>query len=123
MNYYDKYLKYKKKYLELDKIHNENQSGGYAYSRVYVLNKLSKVIEQIPFDKFDSKIHVIIHDYDLEKLSKKNDTKIRNFISKQPNYKKKFYHVSTNTFQNMDMEHRNYQQVNNIVLFFHHLLF
>jgi hypothetical protein len=90
---YQKYIKYKQKYLQLKNI----QAGG-KYSMIYVFNKLKNIIEKIPYDDFNEIIHVFIDDKQLESLAKKNHNKIKNIIKSQPNYKKKFYHVSISEF-------------------------
>jgi hypothetical protein len=95
-DYYKKYLKYKTKYLNLK---NGYQLGGaYNYSNIYVFNKLNQIIEEISYDKYDKKIHIIMDDKQLIKLSKMNDKKIKNTIQSQPKYKSKFFHVSTKEF-------------------------
>jgi hypothetical protein len=95
-DYYKKYLKYKTKYLNLK---NGYQLGGaHNYSNIYVFNKLNQIIEEISYDKYDKKIHIIMDDKQLIKLSKMNDKKIKNKIQSQPKYKSKFFHVSTKEF-------------------------
>ena len=97
-NYYEKYLKYKQKYLYLQ---NNIQNGGISqsYSRIYVYNKLNNVIERINYNKYDNKIHIYVDDKKLEKIAIKNDKQIKKIISSQENYKNKFYHVSINEFE------------------------
>lgn len=100
MDIENKYLKYKVKYLEF----KNNQEGGeeFSYSKVYVFNKLNNIIDRIPYKIFDNKIHVIMDDIMLEKVSKKNNMKIRKYISYISNYKKKFFHVSIKLFENIE---------------------
>ena len=97
MNFHEKYLKYKIKYLKL----KNNKKGG-SYSNVYVFNKLTNIIDRIPYKLFDNKIHVIMDDDVLIKVSKKNDIKIKKYISNIPNYKKKYFHVSLKLFENIE---------------------
>ena len=112
MNQKEKYIKYKTKYLELKNdisiqfsSNDDNdsnfpiQTGGYNFSEIVVFNKLSNIVETIYFSKYDEKIHQYIDDNQLKKISKNNDKKIKNIIKSQPNYKKKFFHVSTKQFE------------------------
>lgn len=89
-NDFDKYIKYKRKYLQLKYV----QNGG-LYSKMWVFNKLVNIIEQISPDWFDRTIHIYIEDKKLELIAKNNDQRIKQIIKTQPNYKKKFYHVSS----------------------------
>jgi len=69
-----------------------------TYSEIYVLNKLSNIIERISYNKLDEKIHKTIDDKLLEKLSKKNISSIKKVIKSQESYSKKYYHTSTTIF-------------------------
>jgi hypothetical protein len=71
------------------------------YSIIYVFNKLSNTIESILYDKYDKQIHMPINDRLLEKLSKKNHQRLKQFIEKIPNYKKKYFHVTTHIITNI----------------------
>ena len=52
-DYYNKYIKYKTKYINLK---NGYQLGGtFNYSVIYVFNKLNQIIEQISYNKYDKK--------------------------------------------------------------------
>ena len=111
MNWKDKYIKYKIKYLclknqlsenELSKNHKSNLcmsdeislKGGEGFSNIYVFNKMSNIVEYIQYDNYDEKIHMYINDKQLKKISKNNMKKIFRIIKSQPNYKKKYYHTS-----------------------------
>lgn len=85
--------------LELLKKNKIPQSGGYNFSQIYVFNRLSNIIENIYFSKYDPKIHKYVDDEMLKKISKNNDKNIKKVIMSQPNYKIKFYHVSTKQFE------------------------
>jgi hypothetical protein len=95
MNSKEKYLKYKTKYLELKQ--NQIQIGS-GYSKIYVLNKLSNIVEYIDLANFDMRIHENIEDKKLKKIAEKNYLKIKKIIGSEQNYKKKFYHVGTKEF-------------------------
>ena len=71
------------------------------YSLIYVFNKLSNNIENILYSKYDKLIHIAIDDRLLEKLSKKNTIKIKKYIIKISNYKKKYFHVSVHIINNI----------------------
>ena len=95
-DYYNKYLKYKTQYINLK---NGYQLGGTQnYSHIYVFNKLNQIIEQISHNEYNNKIHVLMDDKQLIRLSKMNDKKIKKTIQSQPKYKSKFFHVSTREF-------------------------
>lgn len=76
-----------------------NLSGGYNYSEIYVFNKLTNIIEPIYYSKYDEKIHTYVDDDMLKKISKNNFKKICKIIKSEPNYKKKFFHVSIRPFE------------------------
>lgn len=89
----DKYLKYKKKYLEL-----KYKQIGNGYSQIHVYNNLYNIVELIDYSNYDEKIHKFIDDKKLEEIAKKNDENIKKVIKSEQNYNKKFYHVSTKEF-------------------------
>ena len=96
----DYYYKYKTDYLEL----KQYQSGGgkiYGHSNVWVFDRLNNIITEIPYTLFNNKIHLIINDNELNILASENAIKIDNFIKNRKGYKKKFYHVSTTTINNL----------------------
>lgn len=92
---YNNYIKYKIKYINLK---NHILQNGGEYSNMFVYNKLKNIIENIPVNFFDNKIHLYINDKKLEKIAKKNDLQIKKIIKSDKNYKNKFYHVSINEF-------------------------
>jgi hypothetical protein len=79
MESHKKYLKYKIKYLW--NLIKNNQKGG-SYSNVYAFNKLNNIIERLSYKLFNDKIHIIIDDDVLVKLSNKNDMKIKKIYIK-----------------------------------------
>ena len=92
---FNNYIKYKIKYINLK---NYILQNGGKYSNMFVYNKLKNIIENIPVNFFDNKIHLYINDKKLEKIAKKNDLQIKKIIKSDKNYKNKFYHVSINEF-------------------------
>ena len=52
-----------------------------------IYNKLKNIIENIPVNFFDNKIHLYINDKKLEKIAKKNDLQIKK------SNKSFFYHI------------------------------
>lgn len=102
MDYKEKYIKYKRKYLEL----KYNQNGG-SYSNIYVFNRLNNIIDQIAFKDYDETIHIAIDDKQLEEYAVKNTNAIKNIIEKQKKYKSKFFHVSINEFKTINDTHNN----------------
>jgi len=111
-SFHGTYIKNKSRFLELrvnDDNDNNNdtyfeQYGGKSnnFSTVYVLDKLTNIIEHIPYSNYDETIHKIIDDKLLQKLAKKNDAKIKQTISKQKNFKHKYYHVASQPFKNIE---------------------
>ena len=106
-SFHEIYIENKSRFFELKVINNHKYEllyGGNSnnYSQVYVLDKLTNIIEQIPYSIYDSMNHKIIDDTLLQKLSKKNDAKIKRTISKQKNFKNKYYHVATRSFKNIE---------------------
>jgi len=107
LSFRETYIENKSRFLEL-KVHNDDHYeqlyGGdsNSYSKVYVLDKLTNTIDHIQYSTYDSMIHKIIDDKLLQKVSKRNDAKIKKTISKQKNFKNKYYHVSTRPFENIE---------------------
>jgi hypothetical protein len=102
INDYQKYIKYKTKYLELKEYLEYlkiRKSFGGNYNMVYTFNKLLNILELLPLENVDPVKHIILENPEMIKeLAIKNNKEIFNYISKQPNYKKKFYHLSTYPF-------------------------
>lgn len=89
-------------YKECESYFEQYGGNTNSFNRVYVLDTLTNVIERIPYSDYNETTHRIVDDKLLQKLSKKNDTKIRRTISGQKNFKNKFFHVATRPFKNIE---------------------
>lgn len=105
--YYDKYLKYKQKYLDLKEYseyieHHKNQQLGGSYNMMYILNKMKNIVEYIPSESYNPNIDIPIDSELVKTIAIKNDLNIKKTISAEKDYEKKYYHVSNNTFENIN---------------------